>query len=432
MENIKTISFIIPVYNERNTIIKLLERVDSVDLGLEKEIILIDDCSSDGTREIIEELSEKYLKIYHNVNMGKGAAIRTGVQTASGELLIIQDADLEYDPEEIKILLSPVLRGDADIVYGSRFISSGARRALFFWHMVGNKFLTLMTNMVTNINLTDMETCYKLFKTDIIKNVSIEENRFGFEAEITIKACQMNCRIYEVGISYYGRTYHQGKKITWKDGVSALKCIIKYGIIRKFINQEPFLEKFLRKLRIRKILPYIQSKIICDIGCGKDMAFLNAVSPLVYKCIGIDKKVSAVSYSNIEVKNFEFQNKIPLEDESVDTVTMMAVLEHIENDIDMIAEIKRILKPEGVLLITVPSEKARPVLEFLSYRLHIVSKEEIMDHKRYYTVESLKDIIISSGFICMKIHYFQFGYNIFCCAQKLLKQGNRPADKSAE
>ena len=233
VEKFGSISFLVPVYKERETIHEILNKIDQVDLGLEKEIVLVDDGSTDGTREVIEALPDRYVKVFHPVNKGKGAALKSGIRVASGDLIIVQDADLEYDPEDINILLKPILDGHADVVYGSRFISTRTRRVLFFWHMLGNKFLTLLTNMVTNLNLTDMETCYKLFRSDILKRIHVEEQRFGFEPEITIKISRLDCRIYEAGISYHGRTYSQGKKINWRDGVSALKCIIKYGILRR-------------------------------------------------------------------------------------------------------------------------------------------------------------------------------------------------------
>ena len=418
-EKFRSISFVIPVYNEKNTIKPILDKIEKVDLGLEKEIIIIDDGSNDGSRRVIETLSGDYLKIFHDFNKGKGAALRSGIKAASGDLIIIQDADLEYDPEDIKNLLQPILDGKADVVYGSRFLSYGARRVLFFWHMLGNKFLTLLTNTITNFTFTDIETCYKLFKSNILKNISIEENRFGFEPEITIKISQMNCRIYEVGISYFGRGYDQGKKIGWIDGVEALKCIIKYGIIRRLFNKEPFLEKFLRRFRLKKVLPHIDDwQVVCDIGCGKHMALLKKISPACKQCIGVDKKVPSINYSNVDVKLFDLDNKIPLEDQSIDVVTLLAVLEHLDNETEIIQEIKRILKPDGKLLITVPTEKAKPVLELLAYKFHVVSKEEIMDHKRYYTVEKLEKILVLNGFICSQIETFELGFNIFCCARK--------------
>jgi glycosyltransferase involved in cell wall biosynthesis len=234
MTNIKTISFIIPVFNEKDTLGLVLKRVEAAELGLEKEIIVVDDCSTDGTREIIEGFSQgRYLKVFHDVNKGKGAAIRSGIAAATGDLTVIQDADLEYDPQDILHMLKPVLSGRADVVFGSRFITTGERRVLFFWHMVANKSLTFLTNLVTDMIFSDMETCYKLFRTEVLKKIKIEEERFGLEPELTIKAAQMRLRIYETGISYYGRTYEEGKKITWKDGIHALWCIFKYGVWRR-------------------------------------------------------------------------------------------------------------------------------------------------------------------------------------------------------
>lgn len=238
----KHLSIVIPVYNEEATIENILQVVSSVEIPYHKEIIVVDDCSTDGTRDFLRDLESNnppYLKankshisiLYHNQNQGKGAALRTGIKYATGDFVLIQDADLEYDPNEYHKLLAPFEKGVADVVYGSRFASGDSHRVLYFWHRMGNGLLTLFSNMMTNLNLTDMETCYKVFKREIIQSIAIEENRFGFEPEITAKIAKIKgIRIYEVGISYYGRTYEEGKKIGIKDGFRALWAIVKYRI----------------------------------------------------------------------------------------------------------------------------------------------------------------------------------------------------------
>jgi glycosyltransferase involved in cell wall biosynthesis len=232
------LSIIIPAYNEEKTIHFILDKVIAVKIinNIQKEIILVNDCSSDDTSNAIQdyifshpETSFNFLE--HEVNKGKGAALHTGIAAATGNYVIIQDADLEYDPEEYNILLRPIIDGHADVVYGSRFMGGKPHRILFFWHSIGNQFLTFLSNMFNNLNLTDMETCYKLFKRELIQSLSLQEKRFGFEPEVTAKVAKIkNIRIYEVGISYYGRTYEEGKKIGWKDGVRAIYCIVKYGL----------------------------------------------------------------------------------------------------------------------------------------------------------------------------------------------------------
>lgn len=227
------LSIVIPVYNEKKYIREIVKQVREVNLpGIEKEIIIVDDYSTDGTRDILQNVLIKEVAqvVYHEGNMGKGAALRTGFQYASGDVVIIQDADLEYDPAEYGKLLKPILDGKADAVYGSRFVGSEPHRVLFFWHYLGNKLLTLLSNMFTNLNLTDMETCYKMFRKEVLDSIQIEQNRFGFEPEITAKLARGNWRVYEIGISYSGRNYAEGKKINWQDGVQALWCIFKYNV----------------------------------------------------------------------------------------------------------------------------------------------------------------------------------------------------------
>lgn len=399
------LSVIIPAYNEHLTLATIIERVRAVNIP--KEIILVDDGSTDGTQRLYSELSGLVDKIVaFPANRGKGAAVREGLKHVTGDYVVIQDADLEYNPEEYHLLLAPLLEGKADVVYGSRFLTSRPRRVLYFWHSVGNRFLTLLSNVFTDINLSDMGTCYKMFRTDVIRALELRENRFGIEAEITAKIARMNVRIYEVGISYEGRTYHEGKKITWKDGAALAWHILRYARGRYLdVGKDTLyrLESF------PEYTAWIHSKIrdafgehLLEIGSGAGAIapFLRAKSIVLTDCESKYLDLLRKRYADrSEVEVAELDLDVGPSDEvrrrKIDTILCLNVLEHIRGDEQALRWMNELLQPGGRLALLVPAHPA------------IYNKiDENLEHCRRYTRGELIGKLREAGFEIDRAIYF--------------------------
>ncbi len=364
------LSVIIPVYNELHTLEEIVRRVRAVEIP--KEIILVDDCSADGTRELYPSLQPLVDKIIlQPVNQGKGAAIREGLRHFTGDYVVVQDADLEYDPQEYHILLAPLLADKADVVYGSRFQGGRPHRVLYFWHMIGNNLLTLFSNMVTNINLSDMETCFKMFRAEVIRDIRIEQNRFGFEPEITAKVARKRVRIYEVGISYAGRTYTEGKKINWKDGVSAVWCILKYGLLRYNGGESPLMRSHWDFPEYSEWL----HEEICDSLGQRVLEIGSGASGLARYCgererlvvTDSDEEMLEQMRANLaERKNVEClqcdlrQEELPqdLNGATFDTILCTQTLEKLKEDRAALMRLMPLLEADGRLVLVVPAGPA--------------------------------------------------------------------------
>jgi glycosyltransferase involved in cell wall biosynthesis len=399
----RPLSVVIPCYNEISTIAQILRRV--AEIPIVHEIIVVDDCSKDGTRDVLRQISATWpaerppLKvIFQPVNRGKGAALRTGFGQATGMLTIVQDADLEYDPREYPKLVQPILEGDADVVYGSRF-AGFPRRVLYYWHSLGNQFLTMLSNMATNLNLTDMETCYKVFKTELLQEIPIRSDRFGFEPEITAKIAKLGCRIYEVPISYRGRSYAEGKKIGWKDGVQALCIILKYWLIDDLgVGRGELTLKLLQKASryngwvYQMLRPHLGRDIL-EVGSGignMTRYFLGhgrvTASDISPFCIR-ELTRSFADYESVKVRSLDISRNSYPELEIYDTIVCLNVLEHIENDVVALKNMHSLLKPRGRLLLYVP---ANP-------RLYCEIDRGV-GHFRRYQLEELSDKMKQAGF----------------------------------
>jgi len=419
----QTLSIVIPVYNERRTLLALLARVLDVDLkGLNKELILVDDCSTDGTRDLVRglenegwrermaeagvslaKLKQATLKtLYHEVNRGKGAALRTGFAAVEGDFVIIQDADLEYDPNEYPRLLVPLLDGRADVVYGSRF-GGETRRVLLFWHSVGNQFLTFLSNMLTDLNLTDMETCYKVFRADVIKGLNLKSERFGIEPEMTAKLAKMRYRIYEVPISYSGRSYAEGKKIGMKDGFEALYSIVKYslldsdyvkgGVVEETLSKMNALEKFNQYL-FDSISKWCGSKILeAGAGTGNITRFLLAKGEVMATDCNPDSVERLNSqfgaYDGFDAVTWDVAEEPPegMIGHGYDTIVCLNVLEHVDNHEQALINMRRILETrQGRLLLLVPS-----------YQQLYSDLDRNLGHFRRYEAAELRELLERTG-----------------------------------
>ena len=404
-----TLSVIVPCYNERATVAELLRRVRAV--PIDKEIIVVDDCSTDGSRDVVAALAAEWPELRHvlqPVNSGKGAALRRGIQEARGNIVVIQDADLEYDPEEYPKLIQPILDGDADVVFGSRF-EGYPRRVMLYWHTLGNRFLTFLSNATTNLNLTDMETCYKVFRREVIQSIPLNSNRFGFEPEITAKVARRGYRIYEVPISYHGRDYWEGKKINWKDGVSAIWTILKYGLFVD-VRSEPVGYVTLRRMeRLKRYNKWIWDRVhpfvgqrVLEVGAGtgtmtrflygrelvvatdREIAYLDRLANAFRRRPGII----------VERLDLDTEDGSRLASYAFDTVMCLNVLEHTTDDVSALKRIHGLLMPGGRVIIYVPAGS------------HLYgSLDRGVGHQRRYEKEELAGKLGAAGFEVESIGY---------------------------
>ncbi len=422
-----TLSVIIPVYNEFSTLQEIIDRVRAVELprGGQMEILVVDDYSTDGTRTLYPAIREKVSRVLlHKKNMGKGAAIRTGLKFVTGDFVIIQDADLEYNPDEYQTLLPPLLEGRADVVYGSRFLGGSERRVLYFWHTVGNRFLTLLSNMRTNLNLTDMETCYKMFRRKVLEGIEIEQDRFGFEPEITGKLAQRNARFYEVGISYHGRTYEEGKKIGLSDAFQAIYCIWKYSrakyrdVGRQTLQRLETFDEYGDWIYDR-VSPHLGDRVI-QVGSGMGALARRLVGRERVCLTDLRDDYADVlrqrfgHHASVEVREADATNPpADLVCGEFDSAVSCNVVEHIEDDVSAVRAMGRMVRPGGHVVILVPAFPS--LMSPLDHNL---------GHYRRYTKQSLAERFELAGLIVEDLSYMNLvGGSGWFVAGRLFRQG---------
>ncbi|HEV8659289.1 MAG TPA: glycosyltransferase [Thermoanaerobaculia bacterium] len=429
------LSVIVPCYNERATVAELLRRVKEV--PIDKEIIVVDDASTDGSRDVVASLAQQWPEIRHllqGVNQGKGAAIRRGIAEARGDIVLIQDADLEYDPEEYPKLVQPILNGHADVVYGSRF-EGYPRRVMLYWHRLGNTFLTFLSNMTTNLDLTDMETCYKAFRREVIQSIPIRSDRFGFEPEITAKVAKRGYRIFEVPISYYGRDYWEGKKINWKDGFSAIWTILRYGLLWDPKSEPPTFTTIRRRGRLKRynewiwqrMKPFVGQRVL-EVGAGS-----GAMTRLLYGrelIVATDKETPYLDRLRnafrrrpgiiVERLDLDSDDALDLSRYSFDTATLINVLEHSSDDDAALRRVNQLLVPGGRIIIFVPAGK----------KLY-GSLDRGIGHQRRYERDELVDKMTRAGFEVEHSSYQnQFAKLAWIINSKLLGRTALPSGQS--
>ena len=418
--NEKKLSIVIPVYGEEETIQTIIRKVDSTAYPIPHEIIVVNDGSKDGTLEKIRELRDiPSLKlISYAENRGKGFAMREGIRASSGGVLIIQDADLEYDPSEIPSIIAPILRGEAEVVYGSRF--KGTIKNISRLHFIGNKMLTLATNLMFSANLTDMETCYKAFSRRVLEDILITEDGFEVEPEITVEVLKKGYKILEVPVSYSARGFEEGKKITWREGVGSGVILFKhrFPFLYQFTQDYPA-EVILRYLRQRKVVKEIKGNkpVVLDVGCGFNYLFLQSIHDRIAAGYGFDLKVKDKNLKNIEIRFHAFKKRLPYPDGFFDYVTSIATFEHFENPEDLISEFARILKKGGRAVITTPTKRSRKVLELLAF-FRILNPGEVRDHKGYYDPGDVTRMFERKGFRKITAKPFELGFNILYVYEK--------------